>query len=58
VNFGVHQLYLVQHVAHLCGPERRMIQEIAKIVERTLEIDIVLPQRIVGVDQKRKAHAY
>ena len=29
-----------------------MIQKIAKVVERALEVNIVFPERIVGVDQK------
>ncbi len=46
---AVDDLDLVQHPAHLNRRELGVRQKIAKIVEGALEVDIVLPQRVVGV---------
>src|SRR5262245_62037825 len=49
VNFGVGVLDFVEDVANLPGRHGGMSQVFDKFVEGALEIDIVLPQRIVGI---------
>src|ERR1017187_871525 len=43
---------LNQHIADLRRAQRGVIQILHKLVERPLEVDIVLPQRVVGVDDQ------
>src|SRR4051812_30967625 len=45
-------LDVVQDLTHLLGGELLMIQEGDEICDRSLEINVVLPQSIVGVDKK------
>src|SRR5579883_869578 len=57
VDARVGGLDLIQHVAHLGGSERRVIEELHELLEGTLEVDIVFPERVVGVDdQKLSGH--
>ena len=44
--------YLVQHLAHLLRRIFVMIQERNKVGDGSLKVDIVFPQRIVGIDQQ------
>src|ERR1022692_2639946 len=46
---------LIQYATHLWRRESGMVQESDKLLERALEVDIVLPERVVGVDQKELA---
>src|SRR5450759_4323012 len=52
VDLGVGPFHLVQNVADLLRRHRRMIQERHKLLERALEVDIVLPERVVGIDHE------
>jgi hypothetical protein len=45
-------LHVVEHSAHLLGRKLVVIQKRDEARDRPLEINIVLPQRIVGVDEK------
>jgi hypothetical protein len=45
-------LDFIQHQTDLFGSEMRMIQELAKAVEGALEINVVFPQRVVGIDDQ------
>ncbi len=49
---GVRPFDLIQNVAHLLRPQRRMSQKHYKFLERTFEVNVVLPQRIVGIDNQ------
>ena len=46
-------LHLVQHFAHLLGRVFVMIQERDEVGDGALKVDVVLPQRIVGIDEQR-----
>ena len=52
MDFVVDGLDFIQHRPHFYRRHAGVRQEIAKLVERTLEVDIVLPQRVVGVDDQ------
>src|SRR5580704_14732369 len=52
VNLRIHQLNFVQHVADLSGSQGRVIQKIDEIIERLLEVDIVFPERVVGIENE------
>ena len=56
VDLVVGFLDLVQDVAHLARRHRGMVQEPGELVEGALEVDVVLPQRIVRVDEQEVAH--
>ena len=45
-------LHIVQHLTNLPGGEFVVIQEGDEVRDRSLEVDVVLPQRIVGVDEQ------
>ena len=45
-------LHIVQNFAHLLRRKFVMIQKRNKAGDGPLEIDVVLPQRVVGVDQE------
>src|SRR5215469_11010022 len=45
-------LDVVQNFAHLFGSEPMMIQERNKPADGALEVDVVLPERVVGVDEE------
>src|SRR5260370_41407268 len=49
---GVGLLHVVQYVAHLSRPHRRMVQKRHKLFERALKVDVVFPQRVVGIDDQ------
>src|SRR5260370_42669370 len=54
---GVGLLHVVQYVAHLSRPHRRMVQKRHKLFERALKVDVVFPQRVVGIaDQVLAVH--
>ena len=46
-------LHLVQHLAHLLGSVLVVIQERDEVGDGALKVDVVFPQRIVGIDQQR-----
>jgi len=52
VRLGVDGFDLVQDGAYFARIEPGVGQEVAEIVKRALEIDVVFPQRIVGVDDQ------
>ena len=45
-------LHVVEHFAHLLGRELVVIQKRDKARDRALEVDVVLPERVVGVDEE------
>ena len=45
--------HLVQHLAHLLRRVLAMIQERNEAGDGALKIDVVFPQRVVGVDEQR-----
>ena len=49
---NVLALHVVQHLAHLVGRVLVMVEEGNEVGDGALEVDVVLPQRIVGVDQQ------
>ena len=51
VSANVFALHVVQHLAHLVGRVLMMIEERNEVGDRPLEVNIVLPERVVGVDQ-------
>jgi hypothetical protein len=52
VNPGVIDLDFIQNPANLVRSERGMVQVIAELVERLFEIDVVFPERVVGVEDE------
>ena len=55
VNPRVGALDLIQHVAHLLCRHRRVRQEFEEFVEGALEVDVVFPERVVGIDDEKLA---
>ena len=45
-------LHVVEHFAHLLGRELVMIQKRDEAGDGALEVDVVLPERVVGVDEE------
>ena len=45
-------LHIVEHFAHLLGRELVMIEKRDKARDGALEVDVVLPERVVGVDEE------
>ena len=45
-------LHVVEHFAHLLGRELVMIEKRNKAGDGALEVDVVLPERVVGVDEE------
>src|SRR5258708_7293034 len=58
VNLRVRQLDFVEHFAHLRGCQRGVVQKVHEIVEGPLEIDVVLPQRVVGVENQHTRNCF
>src|ERR1700730_9892373 len=46
-------LHIIEHLPHLLGRKFMVIQERDKASDSPLKVDVVLPQRVVGVDEKR-----
>src|SRR3954462_10974208 len=46
-------LHVVQYFAHLLGGKLLMVQEGDEIRDRPLEVDVVLPKGVIGVNKKR-----
>src|SRR5215472_17123250 len=44
---------IVEHCANLLGCELVVVQEFDEAGDGTLEVDVVLPERVVGVDEER-----
>src|SRR5258708_16889113 len=59
VFYNAFALHIVEHFPYLFGRKFVMIEERNKASDRALEINIVLPQRVVCVDEKslRAGHA-
>ena len=49
----VHTLDLVECGAHLLARHRRVTEEIDEFLDRLLEVHVVLPERVVAIDQKK-----
>ena len=49
----VFVLHLVQLVPHLRGSEVPVVQKRDEVRDRTLKVNVVFPQRVVGVDHQR-----
>jgi len=45
-------LDIVEHLAYLLGGKLKMIEKRNKLRDGALEINVVLPKRVVGVDEK------
>ena len=45
-------LHIIQHFPHLLRRELMMIQKRNETRDGALEVDVVLPQRVIGVDEK------
>src|ERR1700683_2723900 len=45
-------LRIVEHLAHLLGRKLVVIEKRNKLRDGALEVNVVLPQRVVGVDEK------
>ena len=43
---------IVEHFANLLGSELVMVKECDEAGDGTLEVDVVLPERVVGIDQE------
>src|SRR5258708_2729838 len=52
VDLVVDPLNLIQHVAHFARRELGVAQEIRELFKRALEVDVVFPQGIVGVEDQ------
>src|SRR3954452_15377178 len=52
MELRVGGFHFVEDVANLVGPERGVIQVIDEVVEGALEVDVVFPERVVGVDDQ------
>jgi epoxyqueuosine reductase len=52
VNLDVLKLDFVEHVADFPRGEMGVIQDLDELLEGLLEVDVVLPQRVVGIDQE------
>src|SRR5579884_2770126 len=52
VYFRIGGLDLIQHGANLRGRHRRVRQISAELLERFLEVGVVFPERIVGVEDQ------
>ena len=48
----IRQLDLVQDGSHFLPREGRVGQEIEEVFDRPLEVDVVLPERVVGIEDK------
>ena len=48
----VFALHVVEHFAHLVGRVLVMVQEGDEVGDGALEVDVVLPERVVGVDEQ------
>lgn len=57
VSADVGQLDFIKDGADFGRSESGMIEEGAELLEGALEVDIVLPEGVVGVDQEMLAHA-
>src|ERR1043165_659856 len=57
MNLVVGAFDLVQHVAHFARGKFRMGQELDELVEGALEVDVIFPERVVGIkDQVPARH--
>ena len=52
VDFDVGALDLVEHRPNLWRAHGRVIEIIDELVKRFLEVDVVFPERVIGIDQK------
>src|SRR5262245_9811748 len=52
VLYDALPLHIVKNLAHLLGRVFLMVQERNEPCNRTLEIDIVLPERVIGIDEQ------
>src|SRR4029077_2897917 len=52
VDLVIDRLDFVQHRPNLARRQAGVRQKIAKLVEGALEVDVVLPERIVGAEDK------
>ena len=53
VRHDAPPLHLVQHLAHLCRRIVLVVEKRDEAGDRPLEIDVVLPQGVIGVDEQR-----
>ena len=56
VNPGVGDLDLIEHSADLSRLQRGMVEELGELVECPLEVNVVFPKGIVGVDDQVLFH--
>ena len=52
VLYDAFALYVVEDFAHLLGRELVMIEKRDEVRDGALEVDVVLPERVVGVDEE------
>jgi hypothetical protein len=50
VSHNALALHVVEHFAHLLGRKLVVIEKRNEMLDGPLEIDVVLPERVVGVD--------
>ena len=58
MNPRIRQFDLVQHLADVGRRQRRMRKKLYEFVERAFEVDVVLPQGVVGIDDQVLAHGW
>ena len=58
MHWDVHTLDLVQRGANLLPRHRRVTEEVDEFLDRLLEIDVVLPKRVVAIDQEKLASGW
>src|SRR5258706_14180737 len=46
-------LHIIEHLPHLLGRKLVMIQKRNEASDSPLKVNVVLPERVVGVDEKR-----
>src|SRR5258708_36546914 len=57
MRYDAFAIDIVQDLAHLLGRELVMIQKGNEASDGALEVDVVLPESVVGVDEEGLGHA-
>jgi len=52
VGHDAFALHIVENLAHLLGRKFVVVEKGNKLGDRALKVDVVFPERIVGVDEK------
>ena len=53
VDLRIHSFDFIQYTANLRRRQRRMSQIVTELIESSLEVDVVLPKRVVRVENQK-----